>query len=227
VAEAIRRDLKVIGETTSAGGQFHHIKVTGECEFKGDVDCIKLSSTGEIVVNGDLRTDELKLTGHCEIKGGLNALRVRGRGELKVFSGMRGENMMFTGNIDAEGDCEAGVFEVSGGFNVRGLLSADSLEVKMFGPCLARELGGGKLRIKRSRASALVSLIKLKNMNSATLNAELIEGDDIELEYTAAAIVRGKSVSIGSGCQIYRVEYRDSLHVHKSAIVKEKVQLLM
>jgi cytoskeletal protein CcmA (bactofilin family) len=226
VAEAIRRDLKVIGETTSAGGQFRHIKVTGECKFNGNVDCTKLSSMGEVVINGDLRTDELKLTGQCEIKGSLDALTVKGRGELKVSSGMRGENIKFTGNIDAEGDCEAGAFEVSGGFNVRGLLSADSLEVKMYGPCLARELGGGKLRIKRSRKSALVSLIKLKNLNSATLNAELIEADDIDLEYTAAAIVRGNSVTIGAGCQIDRVEYRDSLHVHKSAIVKEKVQLL-
>jgi cytoskeletal protein CcmA (bactofilin family) len=225
VAEAIRRDLKVIGETSSAGGQFRHIKVTGECKFKGDVDCNKLASMGEVAINGNLRTDELKLTGQCEIKGRLDALTVRGRGELKVSSGMRGENIKFTGNIDTEGDCEAGAFEVSGGFNVRGLLSAESLEIKMFGPCHARELGGGKLRIKRSRTSAIVSLIKLKNLNSAVLNAELIEGDAIDLEYTVAAIVRGNSVTIGSGCQIDRVEYRDSLQVHKSAIVKDKVQL--
>jgi cytoskeletal protein CcmA (bactofilin family) len=225
VAEAIRRDLKVIGETTSMGGQFRHIKVTGECKFNGDLDCNKLSSIGEVVINGALRADGLKLTGECEIKGSLDALTVRGRGELKVSSGMRGESIKFTGNIDTDGDCEAGAFEVSGGFNVRGLLSADSLEVKMHGPCRARELGGGKLRIKRSRTSALVSLIKQKNLNSAALNAELIEGDSIELEHTVAGIVRGNSVTIGFGCQIDRVEYRDSLHVHNSAIVKEKVQL--
>jgi cytoskeletal protein CcmA (bactofilin family) len=198
VAEAIRRDLKVIGKTTSVGGQFRQIKVTGECEFSGDVDCKKLTSTGEVLINGDLRTDELKLTGECEVKGSLDAHAVRGRGELKVSSGIRVENIKFTGNIEAGGDCEAGSIEISGGFNIGGLLSADALEIKLYGQCRARELGGGTLRIKRSRASVLLNLIKMKN--SAILNAELVEGDSIELEHTVAGIVRGYRISRFVAC---------------------------
>ncbi|WP_256759714.1 bactofilin [Cohnella sp. WQ 127256] len=223
MAEEVRRDLKMIGETSSAGGKFRHIKITGESVLTGDVDCIKLANTGEVVVNGGLRTRELKVTGECEVKGSLEAQIVRGRGELKISSSIRGENIKFTGNIDAGGNCEVGVLEMDGAFNVAGLLSADVLELKMYGPCRAREIGGTKLVIKRSKATKLLNLVNLKG--HAHLTADQVEGDLVELEHTIAAVVRGNNVTIGPGCQIGRVEYRDTLNIHKSALVKESHQL--
>ena len=38
-----------------------------------------------------------------------------------------------------------------------------------------------------------------------------IEGDDVDLEYTQADVVRGRRVRIGEGCSIGRVEYSESL----------------
>ena len=38
-----------------------------------------------------------------------------------------------------------------------------------------------------------------------------IEGDDVDLEYTEADVVRGRRVRIGEGCSIGRVEYSESL----------------
>ncbi|MGP3783292.1 hypothetical protein [Paenibacillus sp. 1A_MP2] len=42
----------------------------------------------------------------------------------------------------------------------------------------------------------------------------MIEGDDIELEYTEAEVVRGDKIKIGPGCRIGTVEYRSSLQIH-------------
>jgi cytoskeletal protein CcmA (bactofilin family) len=223
VHEKQRPDVRIIGTSTSAGGQFRHVKLTGESTFEGDVDCTKLSCTGELVVNGALRTEELNLTGEIDVRGFLEARKIGGRGELNVVSGIRGENIKFTGNIEVKGDCEAASLELSGGFLVEGLLSAENLEVSMYGPCSARELGGGKLRIKRSKAVMLTSLVKSKSV--AALTADIIEGDNIELEHTIANIVRGNRVLIGAGCKIDRVEYRDVLDIHKTAIVNEKIKL--
>lgn len=39
---------------------------------------------------------------------------------------------------------------------------------------------------------------------------ETIEGDDIHLELTRARVVRGNNVSIGSGCDIDLVEYKNN-----------------
>lgn len=223
MAEVIRNDLKMIGESTSAGGRFRNVSVIGECVLTGEVDCVKLSCTGEMIVNGSLKTEELKLTGECAVKGQLDAGTVRGRGEIEVSSGLRGENIKFTGNINVQGDCEMGTFEMFGGFDVKGLLSADWLEIKMYGPCQAREIGGAKLRVKRSKPAVLLRLIK--PISAAVLSTDLIEGDAVHLEFTTSGIVRGNSVIIGPGCKIERVEYRDTLVVHKSAIVKERIKL--
>jgi cytoskeletal protein CcmA (bactofilin family) len=157
------------------------------------------------------------------VKGQLDAGTIRGRGELEVLSSLRGENIKFTGNIDIKGDCEAGTFDMFGGFDVKVLLSADWLVVKMYGPCRAREIGGAKLRVKRSKPAVLLRLIK--PISAAVLIADLIEGDIIDLEYSTVGIVRGNSVIIGPGCEIERVEYRETLDVHKSAIVKERIKL--
>ncbi|TFE24298.1 bactofilin [Cohnella luojiensis] len=216
------RDLKMVGTTTSAGGRFRNVKLTGESVFSGDVDCFKLANTGEFIVNGSLRAIELKITGECKVQGSLQALSARGRGELMVSSGVRGENIKFTGSIEVGVDCEAGTLEVDGAINVAGLLSADWLELNMYGPCRAREIGGTTLLVKRSKATKLLNL--LKSSGQAKLTADQIEGDKVELDHTEAGVVRGNNVKIGPGCEIGRVEYRDTLEVHKSSVVKESIR---
>jgi len=222
VAEENRRDLKMIGETSTAGGKYRHIRVTGETVFNSDLDCIKLSHTGELDIKGGLRTGELKITGECGVQGSLEAGTVSGRGELKAKSGARIERIKFTGNIAVEGDCETGTLDLNGAFSVPGLLSSERMEVKMFGPCKAGEIGGSNLRVRRSRASKLLHLFKPGG--PVELTADLIEGDTVDLEYTIAEVVRGNRVTIGPGCRIGRVEFRGEFTAHKSASVKESVR---
>lgn len=212
----------MIGDSTSKGGRYRNVKLTGESTLEGDVDCVKLSQIGELKVKGDMRAEAMRITGECEIKGALAASKIGGRGELKVNSGLRAEKLKFTGNVDVGGNCEAGTFEVNGAFDVEGLVSAEWMDIRFFGPCRAREIGGGKLRARRSRTTKLINLIKSRGQ--AALAASVIEGDDVELEHTTADVVRGNRVSIGPGCRIGRVEYRDSLSAHKSAVVGEVFQ---
>ena len=51
-----------------------------------------------------------------------------------------------------------------------------------------------------------------------------IEGDQVELEYTQAKVVRGKYVRIGAGCEIDRVEYSGDLTV-EGGVVREQVRV--
>lgn len=222
MVEPRKQDLRIIGETTSSGGQFGNVRVTGECKFRGDVDCDRLSCVGETDVEGNLRAAELKLTGEIGIEGTLDAGRVGGRGQLEVKAGMRGEQVKFTGNLKVGGDCEAGDLVMHGAFQVNGLVSAEQLELKMFGSCNAREIGGGKLVVKRSRTSSIIHLFKPSS--AGDLVAGSIEGDVIELEHTRAEVVRGNHVTIGAGCEIGRVEYTQTLNVHKNAVVKDMVR---
>ncbi|MGA8943178.1 MAG: hypothetical protein WB502_10735, partial [Thermoactinomyces sp.] len=58
-----------------------------------------------------------------------------------------------------------------------------------------------------------------------SLSADVIEGDEIELEYTRAKVVRGKNVKIGPGCKVDLVEYQDSYDADSDAEVKEAKQV--
>ncbi len=91
MAEQTRRDIRMVGETNSAGGYFRNVKLTGESTFSGDVDCVKLTQIGELEITGGLTVGEMKLTGECEVLGRLKAGAIGGRGELKVKAGLRAE----------------------------------------------------------------------------------------------------------------------------------------
>lgn len=223
VAEGTKQDLKVVGNSSCAGGQYRRVKITGECTIAGNVECEKFSCTGDATVHGNLQTEELSMTGDMQITGDVEAKKIRGKGDLAIDSRICGEDVSFSGNLEVQGDCESGFLEVYGGIQIQGLLSAERLQLRMLGPCQAREIGGGDLDVKRSKGTIWKQLFGQDS--SVVLHAELIEGDVVSLDYTKAGVVRGKDVVIGPGCEIERVEYWGKLEVHPEASVKEQIYL--
>ena len=57
------------------------------------------------------------------------------------------------------------------------------------------------------------------------LISEVIEGDEIYVEYTKAKVVRGNKVVIGPGCDIQSVEYREDFKALKDGNVKENKKI--
>ncbi|MEK0316490.1 hypothetical protein [Cohnella sp. 56] len=223
MADKERPDLKMVGTTSSNGGVFGQVKITGECEIRGNLDCERLTCTGEVVVRGQLTVSALKMTGVCEVESGFHSGEIRGAGEVKAQGSLRSEKVKFQGQLAARGDVELGTAELRGAIVCEGLLSAERLELSLFGPSAVHELGGGRLRVRRSRLGALKSLATPGA--AASLKAALIEGDDVELQHTEAELVRGGDVVIGPGCNIGRVEYRRELRVDASSSVGERVRI--
>lgn len=216
----VRNNLKILGNSSSAGGTFKDVKVTGECAFSGDVDCLGFSLTGEAAVYGNLRMHTLKMTGECAVKGRVDGVGLRGQGQMTADKGLRIEHIHYTGGITVTGDCEAEQLQLTGTVAVSGLLNAETLELTLLGPSRADAVGGGTISVKRSRTGAL-----LRPGKRISFETRLIEGDRIELQHTQAQIVRGGKVIIGPGCEIDTVEYRDLLEIHASSTVRNPVQL--
>lgn len=107
--------------------------------------------------------------------------------------------------------------------NVTGLLSAEKLEINLYGPCRAKEVGGSILSIKKSKTGRLLQL--MKPTTKILFEAGVIEGDTIELVNTKASMVRGERVVVGADCEIETVEYRESLEIHTQATVKYQVKV--
>lgn len=215
-----RSNLKVLGTSSSLGGYFLEVKVTGECKFAGDVDCQSLSLTGETKVSGGLRMEKLKMTGQLSVQDRIEGGSLRGQGEVQT-SGLSVEQLKFSGSMEVRGDCEAEDLQMGGALKVKGLLSAENLQLTLYGPGSAAEVGGGTITIKRSKTKTLFQMGHGRDMIFTT---GLIEGDFVELQNTHAATVRGEKVIIGPGCVIQNVEYSDYLEIHKNAIVKQQTK---
>ncbi|MFD1774265.1 hypothetical protein [Paenibacillus rhizophilus] len=223
MTDPVKGNLKILGNSSSAGGSFQNVGITGECRFTGDVDCVKFGLTGNTDIEGSLHAQEIKLTGECGVRGGIDALSVRGRGELKIDSRMKAERLAFEGHLEVKEDCEAGEFRLSGVVEIGGLLSGDQLDIGLFGYSRAGDVGGGTIRIKPSKGYKLMKMVH-PNRN-VRFESRAIEGDIVELEHVSAETVRGGRVIIGPNCIIETVEYRESLEIHKSAKVRSQVKL--
>ncbi|MBB6734877.1 hypothetical protein [Cohnella zeiphila] len=202
-------DLRLVGTTESIGGHFGQVKIVGECRLNGKVECGSFTCTGTSEVMGDFKAGLIKLTGELTVNGSFAVERGATTGEVRVRGGSRGDRLKVTGQLSVEGDCEYESLQATGAVQVDGLLGAETLELRLHGPSRAREVGGGRIQIKRSRMASIKKLFV--SAGPISMAADLIEGDILDLEYTFAKVVRGNQVRLGPGCEIERVEYRQKL----------------
>ena len=184
----------------------------GDGIINGDVDCINFKIYGQGELDGNLKTaDVVDIKGQTDIRGDLKAKNVKVQGEMEVSGDLFADEAKITGNISTGGDCNAEVFNLEGGFTIGGMLNADILKINLYWSCKVDEIGGSEITVKKS---GKLSFLGLKNMIQPSehneLTAETIEGDEIYLENTKAKVVRGNNVTIGSGCKIELVEYKEN-----------------
>ncbi|MBB6284498.1 polymer-forming cytoskeletal protein [Geobacillus subterraneus] len=224
-----RRDLVIAGSGHASGGLYNLVKLSGNGKLYGDLDCLEIQVQGNAAIEGSVKANTVHIAGKGHVAGGIECewmkvsgsvkiggdvkcqeATVRGRGLVK--GSCAAEKVRVHGELDVGGDCSAERMEVEGHFTVGGLLNADYVEVKLLGPSRAKEMGGETIMVKRQGSS----LFK-KWFFPAELTADVIEGDEIHLEYTTANTVRGNRVTIGPGCRIERVEYREALECDEEA----------
>ena len=206
----------VRGEALEVNGSF---KVgNGPCEISSDLEvngsfkvengpCIvggKADVSGSFKVAGDLSVGTLAVDGSTKVEGSVSAGEIEVEGVLKV-----------------EGPVQAESFRAEGAVRIDGLLNAETVELTVSGEDRIESIGGGSVRVRRGGSGfSLFSVQKRPHMS-----AELIEADEIDLEYTDCRTVRGVNVRIGSECVIDRVEYSGSLSTAPDCTVREKIRL--
>ncbi|WP_052475838.1 hypothetical protein [Cohnella kolymensis] len=96
--------------------------------------------------------------------------------------------------------------------------------MKLYRDCHAKEIGGGKINVRKASTLNPFNLF-FKPSAYAQLFASVIEGDEVYLENTKADIVRGNRVTIGKGCDIGIVEYKEDFKQLKGAAVIDSCKL--
>jgi cytoskeletal protein CcmA (bactofilin family) len=229
--------MKTAGTCTVTGNvRAKLFKNAGSQEVDGTLQAEEITSGGVLKVSGDVEADKFLSRGRFEIGGLLTADEVKielGGGRVQEIGGERVE-VRVTGpfwgwrdiakvEIDAEQPFaqrrKRGVRitrlgherDIDIKIDLGGLLEDVFEELEKVGHELGR-MGG---RVGHAFAGHI----------AGSLEADTIEGDEIFLENTRARVVRGTRVTIGAGCRIETVEYKDSLDVHPDAQVKRQTKL--
>lgn len=228
-----RGDLYINGIGGSNGGEFDQVSINGRGTVKTDIVCDVFDCNGVGAVKGNVKAEKAKVNGKAKVEGSLEAqvMTIDGtvnigenlavgnmtvNGHASIGGLVKGEDLQIKGLFTVKGDCEAEIFHAESHFSIGGLLNADDIDVKIYGECRVKEIGGQAITVI-SRETLIGSL--LKPFTKTQLVTDLIEGDKINLESTSAKIVRGNDVKIGPDCKIGLVEYTGEIDVSKNAIV--------
>ena len=227
----VRHNLKIAGEGTASGGFYNNVVVSGKADIHGDFDCIdfKISGacdvngnlksktgkiSGEVKIKGNLESEEFKISGNSDIQGDATVKKLKIQGGTNIGGNISSEEVSLFGEIKVKGDCNAEAFISRGAFTIDGLLNAGELNIVLYSKSKVSEIGGEKITIKKGITSKIKKIIKSIFLPSdffdGKLYTESIEGDDIYLEDTKAKVVRGNNITIGEGCEIELIEYKNT-----------------
>ena len=240
-----RGDIRINGSGSAGGGTYDNVIIKGSGKITGSVKCEVFSISGSGTVEGDLEATDGRISGSGTVEGDVKADRFRITGSGKVEGDLSAKEFSISGsggikrNVDAqyikiEGsgkiglNCNAETFTADGGCDIGGLLSADEIAIRLYGfNNHIREIGGGKINVSLGPPHGLGVLRSIVSLGifNPVLEVDTIEGDDIVLENTTAKIVRGKSVVIGSGCDIGTVEYTEFYQKNIDAKVAAETKL--
>lgn len=208
-----KNDLRINGVGSSAGGSFDIVQINGKGEINGDVECNDLQINGLGTIEGNITAETFKVSGKSDIRGDIKSDTVMIDGKIDITGGVTATRVENRGMLGVDKEVSAETFHSHGGFKIGGLLNADMIQIIIYAPCSAAEIGGEEIDVRTGGASGLREFLgsffsgwPLKT----ALSAETIEGDNIYLENTTAKVVRGSNIKIGPGCRIDVVEYKNT-----------------
>lgn len=212
---------KIVGNVKASS-----FKTSGSSRINGDLEAETIKISGSSDIAGDVKSKQIKVSGAAHIEKSLSCGEVSISGSIHIDESLHGEHVKISGGINIKGDCETEEFIARGTFQIGGLLNAGNIEIGVGGFCSAKEIGGERIEVRELAYSAIWNkIISMFSSHNAGLTTNIIEGDDIYLEYTTAKIVRGNNITIGKGCVIDTVEYKEKLNVINGGKVGNEVKV--
>ncbi|GAA0787126.1 polymer-forming cytoskeletal protein [Hathewaya limosa] len=217
-------DFKISGSGKVEGNIFtKDFKISGSGNVEGAIVTNEFKISGSGKVESDVTCTDGVISGSGHILGKVSSKNFKISGGGKIGGKLIGENIYISGIGAVEQDIEADKVEVSGGIRVEGMLNADMVNMELNGSSQVKEIGATKINVKESIGRDRGILGKFFNIikGFGKLTVDVIEGDDIYLENTIAKVVRGERITIGKGCEIDRIEYRENYRsVDENSIIK-------
>lgn len=229
--------VSISGTGTIGGGKYTDVNVAGSARIIEPLETDTLRVSGSLVAEAPVKAGNIRVSGgatllkdvEAETVGVSGALtcganlvaeKLNVSGSIDIGERLSGGSIDVTGEIKVGGDCEVERFKSRGGFTVGGLLSADVVDVKMYGRCTAREVGGETIEVRIYRNPIQSVALALGFGERTLLETDSVEGDRVYLERTKARTVRGRDVELADGCDVELVEYTGELKQAPGAKVR-------
>ena len=213
------------------------VRANAEVECTGDIHISGSGSFEEVITNSahvsgsfSAKTltvkGQLRSSGSCRVNGTLTANEAHVSGSLYSGGDAKFGSAEFSGRFDCRGDVEAENFTISGPVNIDGLLNAENVAINLGHGTSTNKINsiGGTYIAVKVYNDHKISLFNYGRIVKTTVK-EAVEGDEVYLENTECPLVVGKTVVIGDGCRIKKVQYYDSCEIKDGAEVDQKEKI--
>jgi len=206
--------IKILGSGVVTGNPIKTVefKSAGSARVQGPLEAETARIAGSCIFDSDVHVEEFRAAGSTRIAGNLKAEEVETSGSLQVDGSIAAEEISSSGSLSVKGSVDAEEFRLSGSVRIDGGLKAEEVEIDLQGTSKIPTIEAEEIRVKATGGFFRVR---------GELTADRIEGEEIELEATTAALVKGDEVRIGPHCHIDVVEAKE-LVVHSSSEVRER-----
>lgn len=197
-------DVNLEGIGTVNGGNYKNIKISGVGTILNDIICENILLEGVCKVKGNIKCNGISIEGTFNSYGSIEVNdKISVNGHMKSGKHIQGREININGRIE-----------------VNGLLSGDEIKILFTGRNRVKEIGGEVITVLQEKRSFINGIII-----SNKLVSDFIEGDLIVLENTVCDMVRGKNITIKSGCKIKTIEYTGEVVVDKKSKVDNVIKL--
>ena len=207
-------EIRIVGSGVVSGNPVKTVefKAAGSGRIQGPMECETAKVSGSCDFDGDVRCVDFRSSGSSRIAGSLSAEDVDASGSLEVAKDVNTVDLSASGSLRVDGNVVAQDFHSAGAVRIRGLLKGQDVDIELGGSSQIGSIEGQDVSVRvpggflRARGD---------------LTVDRFVGQDVDLVLTTAAYVEGQDVRIGPHCRIGTVVARD-LTVHESSEVKER-----
>lgn len=235
IIEGEYQEIKIMGNAISRGEvKADKIQIMGGAHFNGSIEVGECVIHGNAVIKGNIVADRVKVNGNFNLKGDcrINELTINGktevdgvfecnnvilRGDMFITKVCQAKDLIIYGGVRAEADVLGEKITIEGKANCKGLLSAEEIYLHACGDSYCKEIGATKLVVEKP----FYHLFWLRFGKKNSLSCDLIEADEIKLEYTSAKTVRGKQVQLVKECQVDTLEYSEQYIKGEACKIRE------
>lgn len=212
-------NINISGFGTISGDIYtNKIEVSGKGKSSGEIECKTLYVSGTFKSKKNIKSsEEINISGAAKFAS-IDCNYISVSGKITLDNSLNFNKVNMEGWLTVLENCQGQEFIVDGKVNIKGLLSADIIDISLRGKSYVKEIGGEEIVIKND-GGITVKIFGLSKTIMSYMECDLIEGDKINIENTRCKIVRGENVTIGEGCIIDKIECSGNLIIDERSKV--------